>query len=156
MSTTRIGAQFEKYVRWLLHNEGLKTRRNVMFHRGDRIRQIDVDYKSGLIFRKHVIVECKYVRPGTSVDFYSSYVQLGGAILFTRSDEGILATNVGISHREEKEDRYHIRIYDQEVLLRMRYGRSRHLDSLVCDMEQEIRQMPYNPSKDHAFIHEYV
>ncbi|MBI5881308.1 hypothetical protein HZB90_04215, partial [archaeon] len=51
---------------------------------------------------------------------------------------------------------YHIRIYDRDVLLKMRYGNSRHLDSLVREMEHEIRQMPYDPRKDHAFIHDYV
>lgn len=149
MSTTKIGIQFEKYVQSLLKKQGIKARRNIMYHKGKRKRQIDLDYVTGILFRTHTIIECKYVRPGNSAKFYDSYIQLGEAMLFTGADEGILVTPASISKRKQKESKYRIKIYDASWFRKHAKTDSRSLDKI-------IRSTTYDKNKDHEFVHRYL
>lgn len=152
--TNKIGLQFEKYVQHLLKRNHISADRNLMYHKGKRRHQIDLEYRTGILFRTKTIVECKYVGHDSSLDFCKAYVQLGKDILFTGSDEGILMTNARISKKEKKEEHYHIKIYDLSDILVLRYGTPD--PKLSSSLEKEIRSTPCCQDEVSRFIHRYI
>ncbi len=151
---TGIGIKFEKYAQMLLANVGIKSERNLMYHRGKRKRQVDLETKEGLIFPKTTIYECKYV--SGRGDFIRDYVQLMETVLFTKSHQGILVTNASIPQRQFKEKKWGIKIYDQNVLLGLRPdNRRQSLEMQTQLMEREIKSIPYI-REDNQFIHRYL
>ncbi len=146
----KTGTQFEKFVQELLMKEGYKVKHNIMYHKRKEPRrrcQIDLEYKTGILFSRKTIIECKYVSPGNSIDFLRAYIQLGEAMLFTGADTAMLATNARIKDKKRKEARYKIMIYDREDLSRL---------ARTEDLEKRIRETAYEPAKDNRFIHRYI
>jgi hypothetical protein len=150
-----IAVKFEKYVQLLLDKSGISAEHNLMYHRGRRRCQVDLEYTLGILFRKKVIVECKYIRPGNSLDFTRAYAQVGESMLFIRADEGIIATNAEVHAKEAKEQRYGIRIFDSPALAALRFRDADNLEAKLRLIEREIRMMPYS-CQDSAFKHVYL
>ncbi|HII72227.1 TPA: hypothetical protein HA265_05730 [Candidatus Woesearchaeota archaeon] len=136
-----IGVKFELYARQFLKQQGIQADHNLMYHRGQRRCQVDLESRTGLIFRKHTIYECKYVSPSSSPDFIRYFIQLVEAVLFTGADQGALITNASIHNKAEKEQRYHIVILDRT-------------DIACPSLERRIHAMPL--PGDSSFIHRYV
>jgi len=152
--TNKIGTRFEKYTQILLSCAGVDTKRNLMYHKGKRKRQVDLETKTGLIFPKKIIYECKYV--SGQGNFMRDYVQLMETILFTGAHQGVLVTNAAIPQRKYKEKKWGLKIYDQTVLLGLRPdNRKQSLEQQIRLMEKEIRSMPYLRA-DNKFIHRYL
>ena len=156
MNSTSIGTRFEKYFQLLLRLKGVDAARNIMYHKGRRKCQVDIEYKTGLLFKDRFIVECKYVSPSSSFNFGKAYSQLGEALLFTGCENGIIVTNSMVKSRKKKEDKYDVKLYDLSVLLALRGGKTESLENSVGWVEEEIRSMPYDKSVDHMFRHCYL
>lgn len=150
----KIGLQFEKYIQRLLKSYGIRAEHNLLYHKGKKTHQIDLEYRTGLLFKTKTIIECKYVGRHNALNFPRAYIQLGKDILFTGSDVGILVTNAVIEKKEKKEDFYHIKIYEVSDLLVLRYGTA---DPKLCSsLEKEIRSTPFCRDDVSHFIHRYI
>ena len=156
MKNNVIGTRFEKYVQALLLGMGIRAKRNLMYHKGRRRCQVDLEYRQGLILRERFIMECKYVGPGSSLDFGRAYTQLGEALLFTGFDNGIIVTNAPVQDRKKKEDDYRVQLYDLSVLFALRGLKRGTIESRLKQVEEEIRSMPYDKGRDHRLIHRYL
>lgn len=155
--TDGIGTRFEKYVQGILERRGRKVERNIVYHRGDKTRQADLEFaeRERLFFKKRVIVECKYVGNSSSLSFDGSFDQLASLVLFAGGDEGLLVTNAIVPRKEARESEYHIRVYDISDLLELDFGVA-HKSHAVKMLEHRIRKMPYDPKKDHVPVHRYL
>lgn len=156
MNSTSIGTRFEKYVQLLLRLNRMDAERNIMYHKGRRKCQVDIEYETGLFFKDHFIAECKYVSPGSSFDFGKAYSQLGEVLLFTGCENGIIVTNSMVKSRKKKEEKYRVQLYDLSVIFALRGINKGSLESRLSRVEDEIRHMPYNSGADHKFSHCYL
>ena len=155
MNNNIIGTKFEKYVQRLLMQCGTRASHNIMYHKGKRACQVDLEYTTGVFFRERTVLECKYVQPGSSLHFARAYAQLGEVLLFTGFSNGIIVTNSNIPDLESKEREYRIRIYDRDVLLALRFGKKGSAASNLDRLDEEIRRMHVSGSETE-FIHRYL
>ena len=156
MNSTIIGTRFEKYFQLLLRLNDVGAERNIMYHKGGRKYQVDIEYETGFLFKDRFIAECKYVSPGSSFDFGKAYSQLGEVLLFTGCDNGIIVTNSVVKSRKKKEEKYKVQLYDLSVLLALRCGETESLEKSILRVDEEIRSMPYDKEVDHKFRHCYL
>ena len=157
MNIAGMGTRFEKYVQGLLQKRGFRVERNIVYHKGGKTRQADLEYlaRERLFFSKKVIVECKYVGNSRSLSFDESFDQLGSLVLFAKGDEGLLVTNAIMPKKKEKEADYNISIYDLSDIVNLDLGRYRNSHGSKR-IDCNIRMVPYDPEKDHAPVHRYL
>ncbi|MFC1741292.1 hypothetical protein ACFL3V_02030 [Nanoarchaeota archaeon] len=157
MNNNTIGGKFEKYVQQLLMKYGRRTERNIMYHKGKKSTcQVDLEQRTGLVFREQTIYECKFVGPGSSFNFIRAYIQLGEALIFTDNLKGVIVTNAQVRDKHGKEGRSGVEILDRTDLLTMRFRDSRKpLEDQIAQLNREIRKTPYTPD-DAKFIHKYI
>ena len=60
-----MGSKFEQWLEEVLNDLGYKdVRQNVIYSSNKSTRQVDVEYKTGLVICRTMIVECKYSSNG--------------------------------------------------------------------------------------------
>ena len=115
--------------------------------RGDKTRQADLEYQRltgflGLTLghRIPVLVECKYVGEGRSLNVKAAAYQVNTAAAHFKSAETVIVTNSVVKDRAKLERQHDVKIYDRERML-TGFQMAGHKDYTNKDLGEQVKQM---------------